>query len=178
MKTVIVIIIPNIYLMPSMDKYFRFVISNPNNNSAKWAFLSPFYRIRNEDTEKLSDLSMVKALVKWQSQDLNSNTIGSKGCALNHCLYDTWMSQVRSQSSGLMNWWWMGRPINCVWIPYYFQKHLLTQHCSPLPYLWGTTNDAILEPLLSHPSELQFPESKSTALEARAWELWLWLPAL
>lgn len=26
---------PNIYLMPSMHKYFRFVISNPNNNSDK-----------------------------------------------------------------------------------------------------------------------------------------------
>lgn len=65
MKIVIVIIIFNIYLMLSMDKYFRFVILNFNNNFVKWVFLFLFYRIRNEDIEKLSDLFMVKVLVKW-----------------------------------------------------------------------------------------------------------------
>lgn len=40
-----------------------FVISNPHNNSDKWAFLSPFRREGNKDTERSGDLSMVKALL-------------------------------------------------------------------------------------------------------------------
>ena len=49
----------NSYLIPSIDKYFRFIVSNPHNNSDKWAFLSPFCRIGSEDevvvTTLLSD---------------------------------------------------------------------------------------------------------------------------
>ena len=53
----------NTYLIASMDKYFRFIVSNPHNNSDKWALLSPFCRIGNEDIDRWSDLSRVTTLL-------------------------------------------------------------------------------------------------------------------
>lgn len=49
-----------------------------------------------------------------------------------------WMSQIRPQKGGLMNRWWIGKlNILTVWVPYYFQRYLLTQHGPPLTTLTG-----------------------------------------
>ena len=44
------------------------------------------------------------------------------------------MNSVRPQRRGLMEWWRVGRPINCVWISRCFQKHLLTQHSPAMTF--------------------------------------------
>lgn len=112
----------NIYLIPSMDEDCRLLISNPSKISDNWAFLSSLYRIGNEDTDRLCDLSIVK--------DYQVPGLGLKpkyNWLQSLCFFITvylilWMNPVTPQRGEVMNWWRIGRPTNCVWIPSIFKN--------------------------------------------------------